>query len=106
MADYQSIEMEMTAIDVVLLSHPEIMGEVVYLFGFKVLGIREDFEIEITDVEVKEIKNPVYNEDGNPVMVSEFDKQKFSTQASEYFWKNLIPTAISSAMDRVQSGST
>ena len=101
---FASREMTMTGAEVVLSDHPSIMGDVVYRVGFKLTGRSQDFEVEITDVAVEDIKNPVYDENGNPVILSEDDKTKFETTAYEYFWKHLTKKAEDKAVDQIQMG--
>jgi hypothetical protein len=101
---YASREMTMTADEVTLSDHPEIMGDVVYRFDFRAVGSPRDLEVEITDVEVEDIKNPVYDEDGNQMILSEDDKQKFIPRAYQYFWKRLLDHAEKKALDHIQWG--
>jgi hypothetical protein len=101
---FGSNETTMKEDDVTLYVDPDIMGTVEYRFGFKMLGSRENFEVEITHVDVGDIKSPVYSDDGSPVMVDESDKQKFIMNAYKYFWRNLLGKAKNTAMDQVQGG--
>lgn len=101
---FDSRETTMTAEDVVISEIPEIIGNVVYRFGFRMIGSQQNFEVEITTVDVEDIKNPVY-EDGSPVMMNEADRQKFTQTAYNYFWKKLVDKAEEKAMSRVQWGA-
>ena len=99
-----SNEMTITAEDVVFSKDPEIMGEVVYRFEWRATGSSHDFEIEITGVEVEEIKSLIYNEDGSPVAMNVADKEKFTQIADKYFWDHVAGKAEAKAMERAEWG--
>jgi hypothetical protein len=96
----------MTAEEVTLSKNPDISGDVVYLFEFKInRGSHQEFDVEISDVDVQEIKNLVYDEDGSPVMMNEANKQKFTQTAYNHFWRRLVNAAEDKVIDKVRLGS-
>jgi hypothetical protein len=101
---YGSHAMKMKEEEVILSKDPEIIGDVVYRFDWSITGPPDDYDVVIEDVDVDQIKNPFYNEDGSPVMMNEADKQKFTQTAYDHFWKKVFNRAEDRVRDKVNWG--
>jgi hypothetical protein len=97
-------EMRMTQDEVTLNKEPSIIGDVTYRFDFEVTRNMGELEVSITAVEVEDLENVIYWEDGSPVVLNADNKQKFIQRAQDLFWKKGVHDAEDMVTDKVRLG--
>jgi hypothetical protein len=97
-------EMRMTQDEVKLSKDPWILGDVTYRFDFEVTRHMGELEVSITGVDVEDLDNVIYWEDGSPVMLNADNKQKFIDAAEALFWNKGIYDAEDMVTDKVNLG--
>ena len=100
---FDTREATMTEEGMTLSENPLIEGDVEYRFNFNMIGSPRDFEVEITSVDVTDIKN-VTSEEGTPMALSADKRYGLMGNAYDYFWKHLESKAENAAIERVRWG--